>query len=246
LELSSARFRNAAGNFLHPGVLDEALLARITALNAGEAQNAQLWPKSVDQAAFFAKCPERGWAWARPHGGNSADGTRRVDLDLCDEHGEIFACLRGLTAVSLARVDNMELVASDDMTAEVQKSIGLWLCEVLKFSADSIALDRQLAEHGLDSVSSIQLTNRINKAYRLKLRPTIIHEHPTLADLARHVVETRAEAVEDVSEVKRAAGAGSDQHVSPVHTNHSNMSRFLLMPGAIVPHSPPGQHGGSR
>ncbi|MFD9561266.1 SDR family NAD(P)-dependent oxidoreductase [Streptomyces sp. NPDC059994] len=85
------------GFVLHPSILDGALQAvyapQIHDARTGAAWSAEL-PFALDALEVHGPTPVTAYAWIRAASGGTA-GVRRWDLDLCDEHGRIFATLRG-------------------------------------------------------------------------------------------------------------------------------------------------------
>jgi acyl carrier protein len=67
----------------------------------------------------------------------------------------------------------------------VQSQVGL----VLGHSAHAVSRTRGLAEMGLDSLASIELRARLEKAFACRLPTTLVFDHPTVATLAAHVLE---------------------------------------------------------
>ena len=133
LSLSSCVSNLEDGFILHPSLLDSALLAS-TALNSKDSSttllpnsrttdqymtpdNQQLFfPIALKELEIFDSYNPTMWALARySRGGTPGDTAQKVDIDLCDDQGNICACFRGFSA----RVPEGEIQANPEM-----KSVG--------------------------------------------------------------------------------------------------------------------------
>jgi acyl transferase domain-containing protein/acyl carrier protein/SAM-dependent methyltransferase len=91
--------------------------------------------------------------------------------------------------------DASTLAPNMDLEAEVRASLHQWTCELLRIPGQDLDAESELSQYGLDSISSVQLVNRINRTYGIELRPTSLFEHPTLAGFARYLVEDHGDAL---------------------------------------------------
>lgn len=108
----------------------------------------------------------------------------------------MFARLCGLVdAAPSPVIDASPTAPSDDVGAGVRTEVVQWISQLLHVPAQDLDAASELTQYGLDSISSTQLVNRINRAYDLELAPTVFYEYPTLADFARHLVEEHSGAV---------------------------------------------------
>jgi 3-oxoacyl-(acyl-carrier-protein) synthase/SAM-dependent methyltransferase/acyl carrier protein len=72
---------------------------------------------------------------------------------------------------------------------QVKASLLQEVSKFIKVKLGTLRPDSELSEYGFDSISFTTLARVLNDAYGLDLMPTIFFEHPTLSDLARHLVE---------------------------------------------------------
>ena len=83
---------------LHPGLLDSALQASV-GLFAGDNRtlNKPLVPFMLDSLRVLAACTAEMFVWVRYAEGTSSDAAGKVDIDVCDEQGNVCIQMRGFT-----------------------------------------------------------------------------------------------------------------------------------------------------
>ena len=86
---------------LHPSLMDSALQGSIVLPgDAGRAAGTPSLPFAVESVRVFAPCTGRMVAWVRfVHGTRAASAQLvKVDIDLCDEHGNVCVQMRGFSS----------------------------------------------------------------------------------------------------------------------------------------------------
>ncbi|MGJ4998747.1 type I polyketide synthase [Bradyrhizobium sp. HKCCYLS3077] len=122
-------------------------------------------------------------------------GVVPLDLDrLLERRGTApaFDELRGGRDRRQSRIDAAEPSHADEtllagVLADLARSLG-------RDSGDGIDPDRRLAELGLDSLSGLDLRNRLQARTGIRLPATVIFDHPTPRLIAAHLETLRADA----------------------------------------------------
>ncbi len=107
---------------------------------------------------------------------------------------------RGGLAESLAHL------APDEARARLIDVVRAHVAAVLAHgAASSIGVDRAFTDLGFDSLTAVELRNRLTADTGLRLSPTLIFDHPTVEALADHLFHTLAPAGPSAEDTLRAA-----------------------------------------
>ncbi|WP_313920642.1 SDR family NAD(P)-dependent oxidoreductase, partial [Tahibacter sp.] len=91
--------------------------------------------------------------------------------------------------VAVAAVSNDTAGPADAvLTQRLVRELAAAAAAVLKLRTDAIDADTELSHYGFDSIYLTEFANQLNRAYGLRLMPTVFFECPTLAALARHLL----------------------------------------------------------
>ncbi|OKI91976.1 hypothetical protein AMK18_32385 [Streptomyces sp. CB01249] len=103
----------------------------------------------------------------------------------------------GASEVSLA--DRLAPLSAQERRKRLAELVGEHVAAVLGHSsADSVGADRLFQSLGFDSLSAVELRNRLGAATGQRLTPTLIFDHPTPGALTAHLDELLAPAERDV------------------------------------------------
>jgi len=103
---------------LHPSLMDAALQASIGFMLAskdsgGKAILKPMLPFALQELEVLGKCTSVMWALLRySHGSNAGDKVQKLDIDLCDEQGNVCVRMKGF----LSRILDKEIVSKREMS----------------------------------------------------------------------------------------------------------------------------------
>ncbi|MEV4532114.1 SDR family NAD(P)-dependent oxidoreductase, partial [Streptosporangium sp. NPDC049304] len=142
----------------------------------------------------------------------------RLELSVLRAVGEVPHLMRGLvragrrSAVSVLAGGEAELVkrlAGLEHTEQVRLMMDLVCTQAAVVlgheSVDAIQPGREFRELGFDSLTTVELRNRLNAATGLRLPATLIFDYPTPASLAEHLLEEIAPGANKATELSLLA-----------------------------------------
>nr|WP_020540990.1 type I polyketide synthase [Nonomuraea coxensis] len=114
------------------------------------------------------------------------------------EQGESLTSLMSRLA-ELTREEGLRL-----LTDRVRRHVAVVLAHG---SADKISVDRAFTQLGFDSLTAVELRNRLNADTGLRLPATLVFDHPTVGSLAEYLFSTLAPAAATPSPEETLRGA---------------------------------------
>ena len=86
-------------------------------------------------------------------------------------------------------MDSAKLCGSDEPLGDLEREIIRIVAEVCWATPDSVALDRDLVEYGLDSARAVDLLVALEEAFAVDIPDDVAARLRTVADIARFVRE---------------------------------------------------------
>ncbi|UJF34762.1 SDR family NAD(P)-dependent oxidoreductase [Paenibacillus hexagrammi] len=153
---------------LHPSIMDSALQASI-GLRKGKEELKAALPFALQEIEIFGACTQKMWAWIRSStNSQTGERVRKLDIDLCDEQGNVCIRMKGLSSRALeGEIDSPESQA----VSELLMLEPVWEEQVAGHQSSAI----EYAQHliilcELSSVTSEALGDRINGAHCISLQ----------------------------------------------------------------------------
>jgi amino acid adenylation domain-containing protein len=205
LQLPASISETCGEYVLHPSLMDSALQTSIGLMLAAAAEKADSAPKlslpfAVESVTIYGPCVPSMWAWVRrPAGAAASDRVQKLDIDLCDDGGQVAVAIRGFssrlveakpparhpTGTPTLRPASIDPATLESRTVAYFKAL---LADVLKFPLEEIRLDEPLESYGIDSMLVVELTSVLEKPFGA-LSKTLFFEHQTLGELVDHFLD---------------------------------------------------------
>ncbi|MGW3071164.1 SDR family NAD(P)-dependent oxidoreductase, partial [Streptomyces sp. NPDC001130] len=179
-ELTEADLRRLARNGMLPLAPEQGLGLLDTVLDLGAAlERAAVLPVELDVAALRRRTPEDVPALLRAL--VRARGRRKAEIGAGGDATDLRQRLLALPVV------DRERFLRDFVSAQAASVLG-------HASTQQVEAEQTFKDLGFDSLTSVELRNRVNAATGMRLPATVVFDYPTPADVARFVL---AELMED-------------------------------------------------
>ncbi|MCP3760764.1 beta-ketoacyl reductase, partial [Streptomyces sp. TBY4] len=116
------------------------------------------------------------------------DVTPAVLRDLANGPAQRRTATAGQQVTESSLKDRLAGLTVTDQERELQEIVRSDIASALGHaSSHSVGLDRPFKELGFDSLSAVELRNRLNKATGLRLPSTLVFDYPTVSALVTHL-----------------------------------------------------------
>src|SRR5205807_5679451 len=113
-------------------------------------------------------------------------GTRGLLTDLI--HVPARSTTENEPATSLSLEQRLRRLSPNEQLTLLAHTVRTHSAIVLGFSGpEKVALDRRFQDLGFDSLTGVELRNRLETTIGLKLSPTLVFDYPTPSALTRHL-----------------------------------------------------------
>jgi acyl transferase domain-containing protein len=221
LRLPAAVAQTAGEFVLHPSLMDGALQAAVGLIDSGsDLFNEPRLPFALDGLRVVSPCTPEMVAWVRhAPGSGAASSIVRLDLDLCDAHGNVCVEMRGLSSrvlsrdlgVAVAGGETAGTVAHatppaappatplvvaagidpDSLAEKTQEYLRRHLSELLKVPFHQVDPGAALEQYGIDSILAMRLTERLEETFG-SLSKTLFFEYQTIRELSDYFLAQHA------------------------------------------------------
>lgn len=103
------------------------------------------------------------------------------------------ASLNGQTLTLERPVDDVPMLRVDALTTPkaIEQWMVNWLSASLKVPVQSLDVRKPFADHGLDSLTTVELAEALEQTLKVSLSPTLAYEYPTIEALSIYLATTK-------------------------------------------------------
>ncbi len=154
---------------LHPSLVDSALQACVGLIDVGIESRRPRMPFSLEMLRIVSPCTPQMIAWVRyAEGSKSEDKVVKLDIDLCDESGNICVQLHGLSL----RIMSKEISPSDAREQAINKflAVPVWKTEAVTGVAMLDWAERHVVVCELPEINAGKLGSLLRQCQCLSLQ----------------------------------------------------------------------------
>ncbi|MGW5446789.1 acyltransferase domain-containing protein [Streptomyces asiaticus] len=218
----------AAGHTVHPSLLDSALQSAVAPLLGDDWRaTGGFLSEGMARATLYRTPADQAWAHAICRAVD--DSQWEADVRVYAPDGTPLAEVVALRIVRLESVPRLgrspfgaqdqgpsapadetsesealraavaQLPTGPERRAALETAVRENVAQVVKLPARRVELDRPLRSLGIDSLMSLELRNRLEATFGLRLSATLIWNYPTIRDIAPYLAGRLAIALDDAA-----------------------------------------------
>jgi amino acid adenylation domain-containing protein len=200
LQLPRAAEAEGGDYVLHPSLIDAAFHAALVPF-AGDGATGPALPFGIDRMEVLRPTAKTLWAHLRTV--SSANGIRKLDIDLADDSGRVCVRIEGFSLRLLQEPSGepQRSTANETTGAPLRSAAERYFIDLVaretEIDASAISLSAPLEDYGIDSVLIMQLTDVLEREFG-PLSKTLFFEHQTLGALLGYFLQEHAERLRSV------------------------------------------------
>lgn len=200
LQLPRAAVAEGGDFVLHPSLIDAAFHAALVSFS-GDGGTGPALPFGIDKVEIHGPTTKSMWAHLRTV--SSANGIRKLDIDLADDGGRVCVRIEGFSLRLLQATpgDRQRHAEKAPEAFPLRNAAERYFIDLVaretEIDASAISLSAPLEDYGIDSVLIMQLTDVLERDFG-PLSKTLFFEHQTLGALCDHFLEEHTERLSAV------------------------------------------------
>ena len=205
---SDEKTTQASTFFINPALLDGVLHSTALWLSTnGESVESLPVPISLDEVDFKQSLTNVVFAHLRST--DSRDTPQSVEknlsIDFVDESGRLLVRLSGLTlriarprsvAAPARKPASLNSVRKVSPRQQLERDVQTFAAELIKVTPEQIEVTASLADFGFESVTFVELGEKLSQHFGIEFSPTIFFERDTIRTLAQYLEEEFAQQVQ--------------------------------------------------
>ncbi|HEU4768385.1 MAG TPA: beta-ketoacyl synthase N-terminal-like domain-containing protein, partial [Pyrinomonadaceae bacterium] len=193
---SGEKTQEASRFFMPPAILDSILHSTSLWWTNGDSGESLSVPIKLDEVEFKQALTNAHFAHLRftDGRGTSMSDEKNLTVDFVDESGCLLVRLSGLTVArprplsrSAAKPAPPSAVSRVSRRQQLERDVQTFAAELIKLTPEKIEVTASLGDFGFESVTFVELGERLNQHFGIELSPTVFFDHDTIRSLADYL-----------------------------------------------------------
>lgn len=177
----------------------------------------------------------------------SLNESSQIDLDfgqdviLAESNGIIKRDRKSAKIPTVTKADSVKLRSpliqqpkpkkerkTTDLKSYIEESLVQNLIQALDMSGEDINMKKPLSEYGVDSITGVDLINRINQTLKIQLRTTALFDHANIEEFSTAILNEYGEQIQALLELESAEPLESLEISEPLETSLNSTFSFAI------------------